>query len=405
MRIAFVYPPMHVAGRPLDFTNLWGDPRGTTGSEVTILAFAQEMAQRGHDVEMFIEHPNAPSYGAPLAKPVVLRDMADPLVVLELTDMSEGAPYDAVCVSLDVNVLRSVDARSVRLCLQQINGFEYGREGFDAFVDVYVSPSANHRDSLTGSGPHQWPTTRDKWHVIGNGCYPGDYLGGPKVPGRVVYTSSPDRGLHLLLDQWPEIRAAVPHAELRIFYYALEKWLSHWRGRTPDVGPAPGAKWHRFDLEHMRRSQFIDRVLPGLIRDHGVTLVGSVSRIQLARELDEAQVLAYPCNTIGSQDGGSYTEGFSVSILEGCASGALPIISDCDALGSIYEGATPVIRGPIVEHGAAVHEWTSTVIRALTDKPWANEWRAKARWRAEEYAWPKLAAQLEAVLIQQKAGK
>ena len=39
------------------------------------------------------------------------------------------------------------------------------------------------------------------------------------MPGRVIWCSSADRGLHWLLSQWPKIKEAVPYASLKVFYH------------------------------------------------------------------------------------------------------------------------------------------------------------------------------------------
>src|SRR5262249_19231738 len=135
------------------------------------------------------------------------------------------------------------------------------------------------------------------------------------------------------------------------------------------------------DREHARRAKYVRDVLPDLV-DHGVEFVGGVSRNQLAQEYSEAMVLAYPVDTI------AWTEGFAVAILEGCASGAVPCISSCDAIGSIYGGVCPMVE--VIQHcrrfdytdsiygdddseeeideGEVVrNEWTADVVRMLTD--------------------------------------
>jgi glycosyltransferase involved in cell wall biosynthesis len=361
---------MLLAGRPLDFTRIEDDPRGTTGSEIQVLSMARETAARGHTTALYIPQANAKEW-----RGVELRGFS--------RLAAEARNYDAVCVSLDCNVLRNVPRGVARVLFQQINGFEYAKPGFEAFVDLFVSPSQSHRAQML-----RWtPESEHKWRVLHNGCYPHEYPIITKVPGRCLYASSPCRGLHNVLEAWPAIRAAVPHAELRIFYYSLQKWLDEWLPRTP------GAGWNPYDHEHLRRVKIVAKAL-GELKDQGVTVLGSVSRKQMAREMAEAEVLAYPCDTI------SYTEGFSCATLEGCASGALPISAACDALGELYGACCPMVDAPACDHKA---EWTALVVKALTDTRWADGWRAKARAFAEENAWPRLAYDFGCMLTQERA--
>ena len=121
----------------------------------------------------------------------------------------------------------------------------------------------------------------------------------------------------------------------------------------------------------------------------GIQAVGSTSRADMAREMAQAECLAYPCDPI------RWTEGFSVTTLEGCASGAVPVISKADALGSIYAGLPTLIDVPLREN---VQAFTDGVVRVLTDEPYAEHAREVGRAIAERHAWPKLTEQLEELI-------
>jgi glycosyltransferase involved in cell wall biosynthesis len=59
-----------------------------------------------------------------------------------------------------------------------------------------------------------------KFVKLSNGVVREDFEGRDltKDPNKVVYTSCPSRGLRVLLDKWPEIKAACPKAYLDIYY-------------------------------------------------------------------------------------------------------------------------------------------------------------------------------------------
>ena len=59
----------------------------------------------------------------------------------------------------------------------------------------------------------------NKWCVVPDGCDPELYATTNKYKGRIIYMSAPDRGLHWLLQEWPNIKVAVPYASLRVFYH------------------------------------------------------------------------------------------------------------------------------------------------------------------------------------------
>lgn len=96
------------------------------------------------------------------------------------------------------------------------------------------------------------------------------HVGTPKVPGRVVYSSSPDRGLERLLEAWPAVRARRPDATLDI-YYSWDAVKKH--------DPALYAR-------------LVAKV--EALTGTGVTYRGGVDHETLHRALAEAEVWAYP---------------------------------------------------------------------------------------------------------------
>ncbi len=100
-----------------------------------------------------------------------------------------------------------------------------------------------------------------------------------KVPGRVLYASSYDRGLGALLELWPMVRERVPNAELHVTY----GW-DFWK-RSEAVVPAPVAESMRQERARLEK----------LLTQPGVVHLGRLPRAEFLRELGEASVWAYPC--------------------------------------------------------------------------------------------------------------
>lgn len=359
-RIAFAYGAWSLTFRKtLDFSALLDDPRGLTGSEYGIIRTAQECAELGHDVTLYTQS-NDTSYGKLKIAPL---------------DQLTKFDGDAAIVWNEPDMLRDVKAK-VRVCEQMINSFEYCKVGFYDHIDIWVSPSKPHRDMIL-SQKHdvQWGSGGDpaelyepdpaKWFAVDLGCDPDHYGKAEKIPGRVVYCSSPDRGLHWLLQEWPAIRRAVPNATLHI-YYRLKPWIDGFA--TTGYFPP---------IERLRaRALYVQEALRRM-PDHGITIRDSVSRNEIEREMDKAQVLAYPCDTI------RWSEGFSCTILEGCAAKACPVISDCDALGEIYWGVLPITkRGEWAT-------WREMVVQCLRNEQHRNDVNDAARAFAEERTWKK----------------
>ena len=390
MRIAFVFPPMLVGGRPVDWHHVWDSPRGLTGSETQLVCVAKEMAARGHEVALGIESPNAPIWEG-----VHLFDLRAPI-----WDITR---FDVVAVALDCNLLRAVPDGPLRVCFQQCNDFKYAEPGWRDFVDLFVLPSEPHlrmfvdptvRPSLGGLGG--W-LPLEKTAVVPNGCYPEEYgeslgevVDRQRIRGKCVFISSPDRGLHIGLQEYLALKKAVPWATLDVYYYSLESFRAMYRGQKED--PNWNAEWK----EWLRRSQYIDKALAALA-PYGVRAIGSVGRAQLVEVMKSAEVLAYPCDVI------AWTESFSCATLEGCASGALPVISEVDCLGEVYGSSVPTVREVRTRAGAA--RWRELVIRALTDKEWADGYRRKARALAEGLSWRHVAGKMEVLFLDRLAEK
>lgn len=319
MRFSFVFPDALVGGRPFDFAQVKTSSRGTTGSEAFMLEVPRALARRGHDVLIYVDSPNTPRFEG-----------------VELVDRKTAPPPrgDVVVSMIDSTPLRSVSSGK-RVLVNQ-NGFLHQnvRQGdFDLLVVPSETSARHHRTH------YPWLPTVS---IVPNGVSIEDFPELRKVEGRCVYASSPDRGLHLVLSQWPTIKKAVPHAELRVFYYALESYLTEWRGQQDDP------RRPLLERELLKRAQYIDRVLLRL-QHLDVVPVGSVSRQQLAIEFARADALLYPCKPV------MFTETFSCTCMEACAAGATPILLANDCLPELY--------GPFVHPD--LDAWTKKVIETL----------------------------------------
>ena len=346
MKMCFLYGAFSLGNRPIDFKNLMASPRGLTGSEVSCIMLCREMKIRGHDAQFFFGVLPPPE-----------------------------TEWDVAYAWIEPDLLRGVKAR-VRIVNQQVNDWSYCQPGYDKYVDIYTSPSKTHRDYLLGLCDECCDPR--KWRVLPNGCDPSQYDVSRKVPGRVIYASSPDRGLHLLLEAWPEIKRRVPHAHLRVFYEMNEHLKTFGQQELFIIRD----QIERGLTEIGYRIRYIQRALE-LYKRFDVENVGSVSRQQMALEMSEASVLAYPCDTI------RFTEGFSVTTLEACAAGAIPVVRGVDALPEIY-GELPYF----VPKDA---RFSDKVVAALTDEH-PEHARAVGYRIAQRYTWPSLAEKLEEII-------
>lgn len=364
MKLAFILGPYSVGSRPLDFNVLWSSSRGLTGSELGILMNAKEMVKLGHDVFFFTAHTGA--------KPSTWEGIK--LFTLEEMSKTIDDSFKAIISYNEPDVFRGLTNKPLRVLCQMLNDFSYVQPGYDEFVDIYTSPCQMHMEHVMKMTP-----SLEKWRVLALGS-DSSWFKDERVPGRVIWTSSADRGLHLLLQEWSKIKASVPEAHLRVFYNFN---FEHLLGIEPN---APGH--HPVMLEMANRARYMKEMMKKLA-PLGVEMVGSISRERMQQEMSEAMVLAYPVSTL------TFTEGFSISIMEACASGTMPVISDCDCLGSIYGGTVPMVKSPAGKH---MNEFTDLVIKGLTDKVFHDEAVAKCKEFASNYEWSKIALELEKLL-------
>ncbi len=348
------------------FNNIWTDPRGLSGSEVAFARIAQELEALGHKVTLYTAAQET-NFGRMEVRPEsALHHRAHEHNAL--ISFNTPAPFKGLARGPN---------RPRTVFIQYVNSFEYCHQDFWKDVDAFVSPSRKHREMILGM-EHQvdaggsYKPDPETWHIVPLAC-DADAYNYPKVPGKVVHISSPDRGLHWALQEWSYIKRAVPHATLHI-YYRVKPWIENMKAQ-PYWPP----------IENQRsRALFIENAL-GKLKDYGVVLHDAVSRETLAKELGEAECLAYPCDTV------RWSEGFSCSILEACAARAAPVIFDTDALGDIYQDACVVVpRGDI-------KSWRTEVVKVLTDEAYREQINDRAQAFARDFTWKAVAEGLTKV--------
>lgn len=97
-------------------------------------------------------------------------------------------------------------------------------------------------------------------------------------PHKAIYASSADRGLQVLLDVWPRIRAEVPDATLDVFY-SMDIWQM--------LADRDGDQQKRYAV-HALKSRL------ATMGEHGVTFHGGTNQRDLARAMMGAGTLLYP---------------------------------------------------------------------------------------------------------------
>jgi glycosyltransferase involved in cell wall biosynthesis len=181
----------------------------------------------------------------------------------------------------------------------------------------------------------------------------------PKEPGRMVYSSSPDRGLDVLLDCLPEIRKRVPHANVHVFY-----GFQNWEKAIKHRGGRPG------ELEWMNS-------IKARLDDPGVVYRERVGQTQLAKEMLKAELFAFPTQ---------FTETFCITGAEQMAAGNPVITSDLAALSTTIGDAGILIGG--VNHTPEYKaRFIDEVVSMLSDKAKWWYYSEKSIKKAKAYSW------------------
>lgn len=193
------------------------------------------------------------------------------------------------------------------------------REKFDAWLAQGPFPAADYpRLVRMVNGIDHWPED-------GSDLVWADALGTQLItafdrnPHRIMWASSPDRGLDEMLRYWPQIRREWPDAELHAFYgwETVEKWLA----------------------SDERLAAFKKAVMAKIEEGGGVDGVhwhGRVSARKLREEWAKSGYFLYPAIP------DRIIETFCISVIEAQSAGCIPIVKDAGSLREVV-GAGGVV--------------------------------------------------------------
>jgi len=216
-----------------------------------------------------------------------------------------------------------------------------------------------------------------EWRTLPNAIEGLDGVEWKPEPGRVLYHTSPDRGLHLLLSAWPEIRRRVPNAVLHVVGEPHE---------TITMGDhaalAGGYFW--------QRAQELKYGLEVAAKAGGFKLLGRMPRKTLLSELSQAACVALPFEL------SSPCETFSITVLESLAIGIPVVLSPADALESIYNGSgVCLVQSPARDY---MGSFVQAVAKMITDSSAAQRASERGREFAKAYTFDAAAHVLDGII-------
>ena len=312
------------------------------------------LADAGHMIDLFYDSRRFGRYSGINVMPKQMK-----LSMLSCTD------YDVLISWEDLEAVEVHHrARKVILAVQ-CNTLDMAAR--DIGVDIYQVVSNWHAQTLLDSDPSllaRADSYRNRLYTLPNGVDLARYDHPPeREPYRVIHSSSPDRGLHHLLNLWPRIKRQVPQAALHI-YYDMKGWFD-----AVDSAAGYGVT----DIITAPRSHDLRRLLKET-ESLDVHTHGGIGQWQLAQEQMKASLMVYPCDPVRP------TEGFSISILEALAAGTPVITSNADALPELWKDYTVQIPLPFEE---THDDWLAAIVGMLSGTADARDQHAA---RGKAYA-------------------
>ena len=248
--------------------------RGIGGSETAVVEMAQHLSKNsGRNVVIFNNISSEKQFGAVYYKP-----------------FKEAAPYFKDNIPY-VNIAWRHNIKMTNAPTFIWNhdlGF-HGLANFEQYEKVFCL-SNFHRDFVRNliNVPYE------KIHVTSNGLNPKRFesLSFEKTPGKVVFSSSPDRGIIEAIEVMDRVTKKIPFATLHV-YYGLD------------------------NMYKVGRTQEADGLKALMASRPYVQFHGNITQTELTKELSTAQVWLYPTN---------FLETFCITALEMLSCKVYPVI-------------------------------------------------------------------------------
>ena len=226
-------------------------------------------------------------------------------------------------------------------------------------VDRYYVLSPWHRQFFLG---HHKAVLPEKTFVTQDGINPERFQAVlPRTKGKMIYSSSPDRGLDILLHVFPRIREKAPHANLHVFY-GFNNWEKAIRQRNDPTQ----LSW----MEDIKRA----------LKQPGVTFHGRVGQDRLAQEILTTELWGYPT---------FFWETFCITAAEMMAAGVPVVTSDLAALSTTVGDAGILIQGDCRQKPYQ-DRFVDECVKMLTIPDHWQQQSMRARQKASLYTWSNL---------------
>lgn len=338
--------------------------RGIGGSETSAVEMSMRLAKRGHDVFCYSDLPKDDPDFDPEHGGVHWRDLSD-------ADLSQDGLWVIYRAPEVGHLIESRPGRRYWLLCQDVWYPKWETSAVLNFDRIFALCPAHREDMIKRD-----PAIESKVLLSSNGVNVEDIEeaeaeGVTRNPKRLIWTSSPDRGLKEVLDIFERAREYVPDLQLDIFY-GLEN-ISVITGGDRTLYP-----WSEsFALEDRANA------MPG------ATWHGRIGQDQLKREMFASGIWLYPT---------WFSETSCISCMEAQACGVIPITNPFWAVGHNVRFGGIFIEGapnePLIKA-----RYTAAVVAVASNPEAQDKVRAAMMPAAREFFdWENWCSQWEALM-------
>lgn len=316
---------------------------GIGGSETAAVCMARELVRIGHSVTVISDCPGDG-----------LHDGVRYVPYRKALENTQAFGSDVMVVSRQAEtILGDWNTKAAFLWVHDIHVGSPSPRLAQAFLryDKVFCLSDWHKQFFLSCYPG---LPSDQIKVTRNGIDVDRFAKEPEKKGnRLIYSSSPDRGLEVLLGLLPAIKDKVPDVKLDIFY-GFTTWKS-----MADRSGDEAYKRQANDLEALLKK----RTDEGLVNYHG-----RVNQQVLAEAFLGAKVWGYPT---------AFTETFCITALEAMAAGCVPVTTSLAALSETVKHG--ILLQPPNTSEVYRHDFVNAVVGLLTNEPARREKAEAAR--------------------------
>ncbi len=272
------------------------------GSQSAMCYLAEAMAHQGHEIFLFNNTTQTGIFRQVNCFPLnnIPLEVLQSLDVLIILNFAGGGLHLKTLIGTKTKLILWTQHAADQSAMANLNN-QAEKDVYDMIV--FISEWQRQQFINTFNIPP------NKTHILRNAIAPAfeqlfphntNILSQKTQPPIIAYTSTPFRGLNILLDVFPRIRENVPGTILKV-YSSMKVYQTSTQEDQEEYG----------DL--YRQCQ----------ETEGVEYIGSIPQPELAKQLKSITVLAYP-NT--------FAETSCIAVMEAMASGCLIITSQLGAL-------------------------------------------------------------------------